>query len=331
MVSSMKKLQKSFLAGCLVFVMLLMAGCAKTEDYISQEIHIGSLKGPTSIGLVRLMEQDENQDAANDYSFIMETNADTLLPMIIKEELDIALVPANVAAILYQKTEGQIQVIDINTLGVLYMVSADQTITTFADLVDKTIYVTGKGTTPDYVLQYLLKQSGVSEQVTIEYKAEATEVVAALKQNPEAVGLLPQPFATVATMTNEELKIVMDFNAEWEKTQGSENKMVTGVTIVRSEFLQQNEEAVLKFMEEHEASATYTEEFQTETAALIVKQKILEKEAIALKALPLCNITYLDGEEMKTALANYFKVLYDLEKETVGGKLPDDAFYYIAK
>lgn len=327
----MKKIQKKVLTFCLLMMLLFMVGCSKNDSYTSKEIRVGSLKGPTSIGIVPLMEQDEKGEAENDYTFVMETNADTLLPMIIKKELDIALVPANVAAILYQKTEGKIQVIDINTLGVLYMLSADNSITTIEELADKTIYLSGKGTTPDYILQYLLSQYQMTDQVTIEYKAEPTEVVAALKQNPDAVGLLPQPFATVATVSNENLQIVLDMNKEWETIQGSDHKMVTGVTIVRSEFLEQEEEAVLKFMEEHKESANFTENNIEETATFIVKQKILEKEGIAAKALPFCNITYIDGEEMKQALQDYLNVLYGLNKETVGGQLPEDDFYYIAK
>lgn len=206
------------------------------ENNSAGAVRIGSLKGPTSMGLVSLMNSDTS---ANQYDFRMVTAADDLVASIASGKLDIALVPANVASVLYNKTEGGISVIDINTLGVLYIVSADDSIKSVADLKGRTVYLTGKGTTPDYVIQYLLKANGLSEQdVKLEYKSEAAEVAAILKEKPDSIGLLPQPFVTVACAQNETLKIVLDLTAEWDKVQGAEgSRLVTGVTIVTNEFL----------------------------------------------------------------------------------------------
>lgn len=300
------------------------------EAYTAADIRIGSLKGPTSMGLVKLMQDAEEGNTANNYTFTMETAADALLPKMIQGDLDIVLVPANVASVLYNKTEGGVTVIDINTLGVLYMVSADESLTDISSLKGKTIYLTGKGTTPDYVLHYILEQNGLSEEdVTLEYKSEATEVAAVLASEPESIGLLPQPFVTAACAQNENLKIVFDMTEEWDAVQGeSGSRLVTGVTVVRNEFLEENPEAVEKFVEEHRASAEFANSNVEEAAELVAAQGIVEKAPVAQKAIPYCNITCIDGEEMKNALSGYLSVLMEQNPESIGGSMPADDFYY---
>lgn len=307
----------------------------ETEETLSKEeegteVRIGSLKGPTSMGLVKLMQDADEGKSANVYSFTIETAADALLPQILQKELDIVLVPANAASVLYNKTEGGVTVIDINTLGVLYMVSGDEALTNISDLKGKTIYLTGKGTTPDYVLHYLLEQNGLREDdVTLEYKSEATEVAAILAKEPESIGLLPQPFVTAACAKNENLKMVFDMTAEWDAVQGEDgSRLVTGVTVVRKEFLQEHPEVVQQFLEEHKASVEFANTNVEETAELVAAQGIVEKAPIAKAAIPYCNITYIDGEEMKSALTGYLSVLMEQNPESIGGKLPGEDFYY---
>ena len=263
----------------------------------------------------------------------MATGADEILPLMVKGDLDIALIPANVASILYHKTQGGVEVIDINTLGVLYMVSGEDGLADFTDLKGKTIYLTGKGTTPDYVLQYLLNANGMSvDDVTLEYKSEATEVASVLAEDPTAIGLLPQPFVTAACMQNDALKVIFDLNEEWNKVQGaSGSSMVTGVTVVRKEFLEENEEAVKAFMEEHKASAEAINADPATGAALAVEAQIVAKEPIAQKAIPGCNITYMDKAEMKQALSGYLDVLFHQDSQSIGGGLPESDFYYDAE
>lgn len=325
------KIKKAGLLSKILIVMLstlLFGGCGNKN---STEIRVGALKGPTTIGLLRLMEEAESGDSKNDYTFEMAVAADELTAQLIKGDLDIALIPANVASLLYQKTQGGIRVIDINTLGVLYLVSGNDKIESVADLKGQTIYLTGKGTTPDYVLQYLLSQNGITlDDVTLEYRSEATEVATLLSQNPDGVGLLPQPFVTVACAQNESLKPVVSLTEEWENVQGEgKSSLVTGVTVVRTDFLEENEKAVKTFLAEHKDSCTYTETNLEDTATLCVKQEIIAKEPIAMKAIPNCNIVCITGDEMKQALSGYLQVLFDLNPQTVGGKLPEDDFYYI--
>ncbi len=302
-------------------------------DQNGAQIRIGSLKGPTSMGLVFLMEMSENGKTANDYEFTMVTAADELLPKVISGELDMALLPANVASVLYNRMDGAISVIDINTLGVLYAVTADDSIQSIADLKGRTIYMTGKGTTPDYVFRYLLSENGLSDSdLTLEYKSEPTEVAALLQQEDGAVGVLPQPFVTAVCAQNKDLKTPLDLTAEWDKTQkssSSPSRMVTGVTVVRNDFLEKEPEAVKIFLSEHEKSAAYTKEQTQKAAELVVKTGIIEKAPIAELALPKCNITCITGTQMKDALSGYLQVLYDQDPKSVGGELPGDELYYL--
>ncbi len=317
------------LGAALILAGALLAGCGAKEEKTT--VRIGGLKGPTTIGLLSLQEKAQNGEAKEDYTFSMMTAADEILPLMIKGELDIALLPANVASILYNKTNGGVSVIDINTLGVLYMVSGDTEIDEIADLKDKTIYLTGKGTTPDYVLHYILEENGFTQaDYSLEYKSEATEVAAVLAEDPDAIGLLPQPFVTAACAQNEALSVVLDMNEQWAAVQGENgSSLVTGVTVVRNEFLKENEKAVKNFLAEHEASTKNINEDVGHAAALAVEAGIIAKEPIAKKAIPNCNITYIDGEEMKQALSGYLNVLFEQDAASVGGTLPADDFYYI--
>lgn len=326
-----KRMKKLLVIGfSVVLCIVSLIGCGKTKEE-STAVRIGSLKGPTSIGLLPIKEQSKEGTSQGTYTFQMATSADELLPLMVKEELDIALIPANVASILYQKTNSGICVIDINTLGVLYMVSGDKNINNISDLKNKTIYLTGKGTTPDYVLHYILSENGLEEtDYTLEYKSEATEVAALLAENPEAIGLLPQPFVTAACAQNQELSVVLDMNEEWKALQGEEGSlMVTGVTVVRKAFLEEQKDAVQTFLEEHKNSTEIINTDIEKGAKLAVEEGIIANETIAQRAIPSCNITYLEKEEMKQALSGYLEVLYNQNPESIGGSLPKEDFYYI--
>lgn len=303
----------------------LLFGSASSA-YAAEATIVGSLKGPTSMGMVQLMSEQEALEAP-DFDFTMVTAADELVASFTKGDTDIALLPANVASVLYNKTEGNVQVLDINTLGVLYLVTADTSITGIADLKGKTLYSTGKGQTPEYALNYLLEANGLSaKDVTVEYKSEPTEVVSILAQDETAVGVLPQPFATVACQQNDKLLLAADLTAEWDKT--GNGTMVTGVTIAKKDFVEANPEIIDKFLDGHSASAEYANTNTAEAAELVASYGIVEKAPIAEKALPQCNITCMEGAEMKEALSGYLNVLFEQNPDSVGGALPEDDFYY---
>ena len=294
-------------------------------------LRIGSLKGPTSMGLVELMDQAAKGEAKGSYEFTMVTAADELLGKIVSGDLDVALVPSNMASIIFNKTNHGVNVLNINTLGVLYVVSSDDSIKSIEDLKGKTVYLTGKGTTPDYALQYLLKANGMTtDDVTLEYKSEPTEVAALLKEKPDAIGLLPQPFVTVAMAQNDTLKMVLDLTKEWDAVSGEDGgSLVTGVTICRGELFEEHADAIQTFMEEQKASAAFANENVAETAKLVAAAGIIEKAPVAEKAIPYCSITYIDGTDMKNRLYGYLSALYEMDPATVGDELPTKDFFYI--
>ncbi len=305
----------------LTAAVMLLAGCGSAPQD-NTDIRVGSLKGPTSIGIIQMIHNAEGSR----YQFTMETQADVLLASMIAGDLDIALIPANVASVLYNKTSGGISVIDVNTLGVLYMVSGEKSIKNISDLSGRTVYTTGAGSTPEYVLRYLLEQYGLSDRVNIEFKSEATEVAAVLAQDPGAVGLLPQPFVTAAMAQNDALSIVLDMTAEWNALNNG-SQLVTGVTVVRNDFLKEHPTAVSAFLKDHAASADFVNS-DTETAAEYVAEAgIIEKAPVAKKAIPYCNIVCISGSDMKSALSGYLQALYDQDPKSVGGSLPADDFY----
>lgn len=296
----------------------------ETEN--SKVTKVVSLKGPTSLGLLNMMEEA----SAEEFDFTIAVDPAEAAAMLATGKADIALLPANVSSTVFKNTEGKVKVLNINTLGVVYLIQSGSPINTMEELEGRTIYATGKGATPDLALQYLLAQNGVSiDKVTIEYKSEAAEVLAALNENPEAFGLLPQPFVTVAMTQNESLQIAFDLTEEWNKVQGeSGSTLVTGVTLVRTEFLEENEAEVIRFMEMQKASSEKAVSDLEGTAELAEKYDIV-KAPIAQKAIPKCNITYIDGEEMKEKLSGYLGVLLEQQPEAIGGQLPGDEFYYV--
>ena len=298
----------------------------------SAGIRIAGLKGPTTMGLVNLIAQAEAGQTAQDYAFTMYGAADEIVPLLVKGELDAAAIPANLAATLYQKTNGALEVACINTLGVLYVVELGNNIQSVEDLKGATIVTTGKGTTPEYVLRYVLSQNGIDpdKDVTIEYLSEATEVAARLTtpttDSGTIVAMLPQPFVTsVVAQSKGGVRVALDMNEEWQKVAGS--RLVTGVTVVRKEFAEANPDVMAQLMTDYAASVESVTADLSGTAVLCEQYGVVAKAALAEKALPSCNIVFETGDEMKTDLTAYLQVLYDADPASVGGALPGEDFY----
>lgn len=292
-------------------------------------LRIAGLKGPTTMGLVNLLSMEKDGTASLDYDLQLYGAADEIVPKLIKGELDMAAIPANLAATLYQKTNGGIQVMAVNTLGVLYVVEKGNTVHSFADLKGRTILSTGKGTTPEYVLRYLLKKNGLDpdKDVKIEYYSEASEVTAQMAAaRKDAIAVLPQPYVTAAQMKDSDLRVVLDLTREWNKV--CDTQLITGVTVVRTEYAKQNPDVIAAFLTDYQKSVKAANEDIDGTAALCEEVGVVAKAAIAKKALPKCNIVYRNGQEMKKDISAYLQVLYDASPAAVGGKLPDDNFYY---
>lgn len=287
-------------------------------------LRVASLKGPTTMGMVKLMQDAEDGLTQNDYAFQMTGTADEIVPLLVKGDIDIALVPANLAAVLYQKTEGGIQVAAVNTLGVLYVMENGDTVHSMADLEGKTVYTPGKGTTPEYVLRYVLAQNGVTCKV--EFLSEATEAAAKFETTENCIVLLPQPYATAVAAKDSSVRAALDMTQEWDRV--CDTPLITGVVVARKAFIEENAAAFETFMTEYTASTQWVTANTDAAAALVAKYGIVEKEPIAKKALPACNITCLTGAEMKAAVEGYLSVLFQAEPKSVGGGLPEADFYY---
>ena len=296
-------------------------------------VRFAVLSGPTGVGAAKLLNDADKGAALNAYDYLIATENSELVAALTKGEVDIATVASNVALNLYNKTNGGVQVLAINNLGVLYVLEKGDSVNSIADLKGKTIYSTGKGTTPEYSLNYILKQNGLDPEkdLTVEYKSEATEVAAILAQEESAIAMLPQPFVTSVMLNTDGLRVVFDMTVEWDFIQqqiGGSSALVTGVIVARTDFINENPKAVAQFLEEYKASSEYTASNLEDCAALVEQYGIVAKAAIAEKAIPYCNIAYFDGTEMKDKVSGYLSALYEQNPESVGGTLPGDDFYY---
>lgn len=319
----MKKTASLILALVLAFS---ASGCSEKKTEIGNEpVNITMLKGPTGIGVVKLMEESEKNETDGNYNINVSAAADDAMAKIISGEVDIAAVPTNTAPLIYNKTNGNIEVLAVNTLGVLYIVENGDSIHTVEDLEGKTIYSSGQGAVPEYVLNYLLEKNNV-ENVNIVYMTEHAEVAAALADGRADIALLPEPNVTAVIMKNSEIRIAVDVNDEWKKTNGSELAM--GCIVAGKEFIDENKEAVDIFLKEYSESIDYVNNNVSEAAELVEKYGIMASSDAAVKAIPNCNIVYKEKDEMKTMLESFYDVLYKANPKSVGGEIPDTELYY---
>lgn len=310
----------------LVAVFLMVSGLqvALAEGAPSQ-VRVASLKGPTSMGLVKLMQDDQETKA---YNFTVSGTADEIVPLLAKGELDIALIPCNLASVLWNKMQGGVEITAVNALGVLYVVEAGDTVKTVSDLKGKTIYSTGKGTTPEYALDHVLMLNGIdpAKNLDIEYKSESTEVAAALASGNATLAMLPQPYVTAVMAQNPNLRVALSLTDEWAKAD-KDSQMITGVVAVRKAFADEHPDQLKAFMDAYAVSEAYVNANPDEAGQWIADLGIVAKAGLAAKAIPACNIVCITGDDMKKAVSGYLKALYGLDPASVGGKLPDDSFY----
>ena len=335
---------KKSLALCLTLMMLAsLAACGgdqEPDETPAEEpvtLRVAALKGPTAMGMVKLMDdskpvteavEEEHEDvvtSGNLYDFTLAASADEVTPLLIQGELDMACVPANLASVLYNRTKGEIVTLAVNTLGVLYMVENGNAVQSLADLKGKTIVAAGKGSTPEYALRYLLSENGIDPDadVVIDWKSEHSECVAALATGAATIALLPQPFVTVAQGKIEGLRMALDLTKEWDALDNG-SALLTGVVVARKEFVEAHPAAVSDFLEQYSASVDWVNANTADAAALIGEYEIVDA-AVAEKALPYCNIVCITGGEMKEKLSGYLQVLFDADPASVGADPTDES------
>ena len=313
----------------LAMLTVMFAATASAED----SVRLGAMTGPTGMGMVKVFRDADNSESRNPYTYSIMGAADELTPLVLQGELDIVSVPANLASTLYNKTEGGVRVLAVNVLGVLYIGEFNtEELNSVADLKGKTIYATGKGSTPEYFLRYILTQNGIDpdKDVTIEWKSEPSEVVALLNAEQKGIAMLPQPYVTAAaTQLGEGFRVAISLSDEWAALDNG-TLCTTAVVMARTAFVEENPQAVETFLEEFAASAQWVNENVADAAALSGEYEII-KAPIAQKAIPNCNIVCITGSEMKDALSGCLQVIFDQNPKAVGGQLPLDDFYYGAE
>ena len=317
---------------CLVLVAAFaLSGCKPKETLPEQKItiNIGALKGPTSMGLLKLMKNAEGGETFDELNFTLAGAADELSAKFINGEVDVAAVPANLASILYNKLEGDVVVLNINTLSPLYFLENGDTVKSVADLSGKTIYTTGKGTTPEYTLNYILAANNLEAgtDVKVEFVSEAAELGAKMAAGEIKLAFMPEPMVSATIAKNADVRVAFSLTDAWTAAE-LEGGVVTGVFIVKKEFLEKNEANIVQLLKEYEASINFTQTNTADAAKLCVEYGIIASEAIAAKAIPSCGISFVSGAQMKTTLAAYLEMLYAANNKAVGGKLPGDDFYY---
>ena len=315
-------MKKSLVFLCLFLSLALLWGCAAAEK---TTINIAMLKGPTGMGASKLMADNEAGETKNDYVFTLAGAADVITGQLISGELDIAALPTNTIATLYQKTEGEIQALCVNTLGVLYVLERGESIASIDDLAGKTILSAGQGTTAEAVLEYLLNAAGVTAEV--EYASEHAEVVAKATADASAydVVLLPEPFVTMLQKQAPDFRVALDLTAEWESA-GAGMLPMGGIAVRRS-FAEENPQAVADFLAEYAASVNYVNDDPTKAAQLIERYDIMQAD-VAESAIPRANMVCLSGDQMSVVLQSFYNVLADFDAKLIGGALPDAAIYY---
>ncbi|MDO4566107.1 MAG: ABC transporter substrate-binding protein [Oscillospiraceae bacterium] len=319
--------------GCAASQTVSTAGdgeAALSEDGEKTVVRLASLMGPTTMGLVGLLEKAGEDALSYEVESGVYGAADEITGLLTTGEIDMAAIPCNLAATLYAKTGGSLKVAAVNTLGVLYVVEMGESVSSVADLEGKTVYSTGMGTTPEYVFNAILSANGLdpAADLTIEFRSEAAEIAALLatEDSGGALAVLPQPYVTTVLNQNENARIALDLTSEWGSV--SENSLVTGVLVVSSSFAEANPETVDAFLADYKDSADWVNANPVEAAVLIEGYGIVAKAAVAEAALPYCNIVCTTGGEMKADISSYLGVLYGYNPQSVGGALPDDAFYY---
>ena len=337
-VIKMKKLLAFLLTLTLVFALV---GCSDTdttstpnvstdsEAYTAVDMSVAYMTGPTGIGMAKLNADSDAKLTANNYTFTVATAATDITGKFLNGEINIASVPTNVAANLYNKSNGKVRMLAVNTNGVLSILEKGNTIKSVADLKGKTIYSTGKGQNPEYILNYILNKNGVNPatDVTINF-VSSDDLKAKLISGEAEIAMAPEPLATAVMVQNKQLNRALSINDEWSKV--SDTELMMGCVIALDSYVEANPKAVEKFLEEYEASIKFATTNIDETATYCEKYGIAPKAAIAKKSIPICNLCYVTGTDMKTNVNGYYSVLFDADPTSIGGKLPADDLYYKA-
>lgn len=320
----------------IILIIALTVGCngvVQEEPEVQKEpkeavnVTIAGLKGPTSIGMIKMIDENALNSENYNVEYVAEGAPDSLTGKIINGDIQISSVPINLASVLYNKTGGNVQIMAVNTVGNLYIVGTEE-ISSIADLEGTTLGMSAKGSTPDFAMNYILKQNGLEGSVELDYSTDHATLAQSVIAEDTKVALLPQPFVTQTMMKNNNVKMLIDLNDAWKEASSNSSELYTGCIVVNKEFAQNNKEFVAEFLKQYEASVNWVNDNPKDASVLVEKNEIMPSANLIEKAIPYCGITYVLAQEAKTELNSFYKVLFDSNPASVGGKLPDDAFYF---
>ena len=330
-----------------LFVLIFTAGCnngpaeTPTPDENAEEtpmpeepadvkpvnVTIAGLKGPTSIGMIKMIDEKALKSDKYNVEYIQESAPDSLTGKIINGDIQISSVPINLASVLYNKTQGKVQLLAVNTIGNLYIVGTED-ISSVSQLEGKTLGMSAKGSTPDFAMNYILKQAGLEGKTELNYALDHATLAQSVIAEDTRVALLPQPFVTQTTLKNPNVKMLIDLNEAWNDATGGKSELFTGCIIINKEFAENNPEFVDEFLKQYENSVNWVLENQKEASVLTAKHEIMPDAVLVEKALPYCGITFRKAAEAKESLNNFYQILFDSNPASVGGRMPDDEFYF---
>ncbi|MDF2677481.1 MAG: alkanesulfonate transporter substrate-binding subunit [Bacillota bacterium] len=319
----------------LIIVLSLFAGCSskETQTEVPKEkvnVTIAGLKGPTSIGMIKMIDEKALNSDEYNVSYVAESAPDALTGKIINGEIQISSVPINLASVLYNKTGGKVQIMAVNTVGNLYIVGTEE-ISNISDLQGKTLGMSAKGSTPDYAMNYILKQNNLEGKVNLEYELDHATLAQKVIAGDSKVALLPQPFVTQTSMKNQNAKMLIDLNESWKEATQGKSELFTGCIVVNKQFAENNKQFVQEFLKQYEESVTYVNENAAEASILVEKNEIMPNAALIEKAIPYCGITYKNAVDNKESINAFYQILFDSNPASIGGKMPDNNFYYTIK
>ena len=330
--------KRNYILSILLLVILLFSACANRFDDVvmmtnsasrvdKPHVSVAFLKGPTGIGAVGLMD---STNLSNEYTFEISSAPDEVMAELINGGVDIAALPTNVAATVYNKSNQEVSIVAVNTLGVLHLLERGDTIQSISDLEGKTIYSTGQGSVPEYALNYILEQNHIN--ATVEYMSEHAELAAALLAGKVDIALLPEPNVTAVLLKDNSVRRALDLTKEWDMIQAlsslESSQLAMGCIVARKEFIENNKEAFDNFLKEYKDSVEYVNNHISEAALLVEEYDIMDSAVAAESAIPNCNIVFLSGEEMKNTLEGFYRILFEANPKSIGGGLPNEDFYY---
>lgn len=328
-----------------ILITLMIAGCTNNSNQVPAEnqkpeqtqeaieskepvsVTIAGLKGPTSMGMIKMIDEKALNSDEYKVEYVAEAAPDALTSKIINGDIQISSVPINLASVLYNKTGENVQIMAVNTIGNLYVVGTDN-VTSIADLEGKKLGMSGKGSTPDFAMNYILKQNSLEGKVELDYSTDHATLAQAVIAEDSTVALLPQPFVTQTIMKNSNVKILIDLNEAWKEASNNASELYTGCIVINKEFAENNKEFVAEFLKQYEASVSWVNENPKDASVLVEKNEIMPSAALAEKAIPNSGITFIPANEVKISLNNFYKVLFDSNPASIGGKMPDDSFYF---